>query len=89
MKIFNFVLTIVAVLVAALMLTNLIVARGNAVTQQRLEQAQLAIRNGQMGYALLNNLAARVNQAAATDPALKDVLPKLGINFNANSAPAN
>ncbi len=80
MRILNFVLTLAAVLVAALVLTNILMGRSNASTAQRLEQAQALARSTPGNRDALNNLVNRVSQAGATDPALKAVLVKLQLN---------
>ncbi len=88
MRIFNFVLTVLAAVVALLVFTNIFLGRSNASTAAKLDQAQAIVRSAPANQAALNNLAGRVNQAAATDPALKDLLQKVGINIAPSSAPA-
>ncbi len=79
MRILNFVLTLVAAVVALLVLTNILLGRSNAATQYRLEQAQSIVRSAPANRDALNNLVARVNRDAATDPALKAILQKLDL----------
>jgi len=86
MKILNFILTLVAVIIAILVIVNVTLSRSNAAISSQLGQAQQLLNSMQNNRAALRTLATRVNQDAAQDNDLKAILQKLEITITPEPA---
>ena len=87
MKVFNFSLTVLAALLAIVVGSNLLLVRHNETISRNLAIAQQLASSDQGKHKALDQLAKRVNQSAATDPALKALLQNLKINVTPDVAP--
>jgi len=88
MKILNFILTLVAVVIAILVIVNVTLSRSNAAISSQLGQAQQLLNSMQNNRAALRTLATRVNQDAVQDNDLKAILQKLEITITPEPAAA-
>jgi hypothetical protein len=88
MKVVNFVLALLTVLVSVLIFTNMALIHSNGETQAELAGVQQLAQSAPGKREALIRLANRVNQDAPNDPKLRDLLTQLQISVNPTPAPA-
>jgi len=89
MKVVNFSLAVLAVLVSIIIFSNIALIRSNNQMQADLGAVQQIAQNAPRNREMLIRLANRINQDAPSDPKLKDLLTRLQISVNpAPAAPA-
>jgi len=70
-----------AILATLLMVTRLLLADNNRMLNEQAGRVQAELAAGQNAGGMLQRLAGRINQAAQTEPELKDLLRQHHINI--------